>query len=344
MRLAIHTTHPRHPHAAAPRASGGQRARVRIGVGIATAVGRHRQRPHRTRHTHALCLPSAVQPRSRLTWHSGPTAVVYGAFAYTRLGDWPVYSRNGLADALAAGGFGRGRGFVAKPASDGTNFGILVMTPERWQRENWTFALVSRHVERFLYKERSSWGQWYEQRGVVIQPMYTDGAPSGLRWPRGLAEMNVLVHLGRPVHIRVMQVHHLTVFHSPCSRRAHAVLTPCSHRSSSARICVTQIPKVNGAGCFDVRLHENGSHTCLPTSNCPNPQATCERYSLRFSQALPQVGTYVRRLATFFGADWFRFDYFWGHPHRMMRINEVRHPRACIWHVHVHVHVRDAHQ
>ena len=80
------------------------------------------------------------------------------------------------------------------------------MTPERWKTENWSLPLVARHVERFLFKERSSWGQWYEQRGVVIQRMYTDGAPRGLRWPHGLAEMNVLVHLGKPVHVRVMQV------------------------------------------------------------------------------------------------------------------------------------------
>ena len=36
--------------------------------------------------------------------------------------------------------------------------------------------------------------------------MYTDNAPRGLRWPRGLAEMNVLAHLGKPVHVRVMQI------------------------------------------------------------------------------------------------------------------------------------------
>ena len=38
----------------------------------------------------------------------------------------------------------------------------------------------------------SSWGQWYEQRGVVIQSFYTDHAPQGQVWPHGMAEMNVL--------------------------------------------------------------------------------------------------------------------------------------------------------
>ena len=132
------------------------------------------------------------------------------------------------------------RGFVAKPASDGTNYGILVMTPERWRRENWTFALVSRHVERFLFKERSSWGQWYEQRGVVVQAHYTDDAPAGARWPNGMAEFNVLVQLGKPVHIRVQQ-----------------------------------IPKAKGTGCFDVLLRPNGTYRCLPTGSCPQPYETC---------------------------------------------------------------------
>ena len=218
-------------------------------------------------------------------------ATIYGGFAYTRLGEWPAYDRQGMYAALTAGGYGPKVGFVAKPASDGTNYGILVMTPVRWSKENWSMPLVARHVERFLYKERSSWGQWYEQRGVVIQKMYTDGAPKGLRWPHGLAEMNVLAHMGKPVHVRVMQ-----------------------------------IPKSAGAGCFDVRLHPNGSHECLPTSNCPNPQATCQKYSLKFTAVIREVRAYVKRLADLFGADWFRFDYFYGHPQRPISVNEVSYP------------------
>ena len=84
---------------------------------------------------------------------------IYGGFAYTPLGEWPQYSREGMYRALHAGSYGPNVGFVAKPASDGTNFGILVMTPERWRRENWSMPLVARHVERFLFKDRSSWGQ-----------------------------------------------------------------------------------------------------------------------------------------------------------------------------------------
>ena len=63
-----------------------------------------------------------------------------------------------------------------------------------------------------------------------------------------MAEMNVLSHLGKPIHVRVMQ-----------------------------------IPKFHGSGCFDVRILTNGSHECLPTINCPNPQAVCAKYALRFT-------------------------------------------------------------
>ena len=59
-----------------------------------------------------------------------PLAVRAG-FAYTALGEWPAYSRKGMYAALTAGGYGPEVGFVAKPASDGTNFGLLVMTPDR---------------------------------------------------------------------------------------------------------------------------------------------------------------------------------------------------------------------
>ena len=128
-----------------------------------------------------------------------PMDVVYGAFAYVALGEWPRYSCAAMSIALSSHEYGARSGFVAKPASDGTNYGLLVMTPDRWKRENWTYALVCRHVERFLFKPRSSWGQWYEQRGVVVQQFYTEGAPRGARWPHGLAEMNVRVfHLRQP--------------------------------------------------------------------------------------------------------------------------------------------------
>ena len=33
-------------------------------------------------------------------------------------------------------------------------------------------------------------------------------------------------------------------------------------------------------------------------------------------------------LASFYGADWFRFDFFYGHPTRGFRVNEARTPRA----------------
>lgn len=238
------------------------------------------------------CLQTVLSECRAMHRLGMPTmSTIYGAFAYTPLSEWPVYTRAGMYQALESGGYGPRIGFVAKPASDGTNFGLLVMTPERWKRENWSMPLVARHVERFLYKEKSSWGQWYEQRGVVIQKMYTDGAPRGLRWPHGLAEMNVLAHLGRPVHVRVME-----------------------------------IPKAHGTGCFDVRLHLNGSHECLPAPNCPNALVVCAKYALHFADRLNEVRSYVTRISNFFGADWFRFDYFYGHPARPIRINEISYP------------------
>ena len=217
--------------------------------------------------------------------------VLYGAFAHTALGEWPAYDQKALYAALRRHGLGARRPFVVKPASDGTNYGLLVMEPKRWRRENWTEALVARHVERFLYKEKSSWGQWYEQRGVVVQAHYTDDAPAGARWPNGMAEFNVLVQLGKPVHIRVQQ-----------------------------------IPKAKGTGCFDVLLRPNGTYRCLPTGSCPQPYETCVNTTWDVTRMLAPMRSYVARLATFFGADWFRFDYFYGHPARLLQINEVSYP------------------
>lgn len=52
--------------------------------------------------------------------------VAYGAFAYTSLGEWRRYSRADLYSALRANHLGPHRPFVVKPASDGTNYGLLV--------------------------------------------------------------------------------------------------------------------------------------------------------------------------------------------------------------------------
>lgn len=224
--------------------------------------------------------------------------VLYGAFAFTPLGEWPQYDRLQMFTALDQHGLGPSRSFVVKPASDGTNFGLLVMSPGRWKKENWTHALVARHIERFLFKDRSSWGQWFEQRGVVIQSVYTEDAPIGQGWPHGIAEMNVLGSRGETRHMRVLEV-----------------------------------PKQKGSGCFDVLISANGSHTCLPpppSSNCPRPLETCRNYTRGLgtftASVLPLARAYLKRLSAFFGADWIRLDFFYGHPARMIQINEVSYP------------------
>lgn len=224
--------------------------------------------------------------------------VLYGAFAFTPLGEWPQYDRLQMFAALNQYGLGPSRSFVVKPASDGTNFGLLVMNPGRWKEEKWTHALVARHIERFLFKDRSSWGQWFEQRGVVIQSFYTDDAPAGQGWPHGMAEMNVLGSRGETRHMRVLEV-----------------------------------PKQKGSGCFDVLISPNGSHTCLPpppSSNCPHPLETCRNYTRGLgtftTSVLPLARAYLNRLSAFFGADWIRLDFFYGHPARMIQINEVSYP------------------
>ena len=138
---------------------------------------------------------------------------------------------------------------------------------------------------------QSSWGQYYEQRGLVLQAVYTDDAPSAVKWPHGMAEMTALIMRGEPVHMRVYE-----------------------------------IPKAAGEnGCFDVRLHENGTSECMPTNGCPkDAMDTCRQF--RIDAMLPQLRSYAHRISSFFGADWFRFDFFHGHPKRMLSVNELSYP------------------
>lgn len=82
--------------------------------------------------------------------------VLYGAFAHAPMGKWPKYSREALAAALRRHKLGAERGFVLKPASDGTSAGVLFMTPDKWRSGNWTESRVLKHADSFLYKERVS--------------------------------------------------------------------------------------------------------------------------------------------------------------------------------------------
>ena len=133
---------------------------------------------------------------------------------------------------------------------------------------------------------------------MLIEPFYNDGAPKLATWPHGLAEWNVLVLRGKPVHIRMME-----------------------------------IPKRHGTGCFDVllnnnnaELHNNKSNkpfTCLASATCPHAMSTCHNYTLGLAKLMPTISAYSSALGEFFGADWYRLDFFYGHPSRGVRVNEV---------------------
>ena len=96
------------------------------------------------------------------------------------------------------------------------------------------------------------------------------------------------------------------------------------------------MPKDKGSGCFDVQIAADGAFTCLPPppgSSCPRPLETCRNYTqgrnginIFRSTVLPVAQAYLKRLSSFFGADWMRLDFFFGHPGRMVQINEVSYP------------------
>lgn len=139
-----------------------------------------------------------------------------------------------------------------------------------------------------------------------MQRLYTDDAPASAAWPHGIAELNVLVQKGEPTHVRVMA-----------------------------------IPKPKGDGCFDVLLppsRRRGSEAspaegaqpwpgarCIPAPNCADSMTACKNYSVpRLLKKLePQLSQQASLLASVFGADWLRLDFFYGHPRR----GSPRHPR-----------------
>ncbi len=100
-------------------------------------------------------------------------------------------------------------------------------------------------------------------------------------------------------------------------------------RSSQVHIRVMEMPKRHGTGCFDILLNRSNAaqpFACLP-SGCPNPVATCHNYTLGLGKLLPLVSAYSSALGEFFGADWYRLDFFHGNPARGIRVNEVSRTR-----------------
>mmetsp|Transcript_2760 Transcript_2760/g.8493 ORF Transcript_2760/g.8493 Transcript_2760/m.8493 type:complete len:393 (+) Transcript_2760:1425-2603(+) len=249
-----------------------------------------------------------------------PTPVLYGAFGAGPLGDWPAYSRDDFIAAMRKHRLGTERSFVVKPASDGTNWGVRVLHPSSWAQGNWSFVRVALEVESWLYRPVSSWGQWYEHRGVVLQRLYTDEAPDAFSWPHGMAEVNVLVQRGEPTFLRVMQVPR--THDSACF---DVRLMPQQPRSTEwTKAVPTTVTQRRGGGGSS----RWPAFRCVLAPACPRSLETCGNYSVgRLLEELePQLSAQAMALASVFGSDWLRLDFFIGHPKRGWQISEVSYP------------------
>jgi len=100
-----------------------------------------------------------------------PIPILYGALATKALGDWPRYNRTAFKRAMA----GRRR-FVLKPATNGGGKDVLIMTPQRYDRERWDADKLADFAEAFFAAARrwSSWGQRYVHVGVIVQEYLGD--------------------------------------------------------------------------------------------------------------------------------------------------------------------------
>lgn len=94
---------------------------------------------------------------------------LYGAFARKSLGHWPQYRRDEFIKTMSRIGTSTDYTFVLKPISSGASTGVLIMDGKRWHSEGWTLERLANHVEGFLYRDWSDYGQKYEHKGVVVE-------------------------------------------------------------------------------------------------------------------------------------------------------------------------------
>ena len=230
-------------------------------------------------------------------------ATLYGGFASRAMGRWPRYEAASLVKAI----HGSHR-FVLKAASGGGAEGVLVMTPERWQRENWTELKVVEFAEQIIRRPCSLWGQRFEHAGVVVQESV---------WPDGDTIFQVEVK----AHVVFGKLGKARLFIFPAANESVVGHKTDPNRwGGRARVSYCeQTPKCKIVSQGPVARRADKS--------------MCGKLVMMLSQSSAQVSRMAKKVAAAVAADWFRFDFFLteqrGGGIRLL-VNEVTYPSHII--------------
>ena len=212
---------------------------------------------------------------------------------------------------------GRARGTVLKPATDGGNVGLLLLTGNgtapngslrfdtrrhngsAWVAQPLSIEALLSHARAIVGESAPSrrWDMRYELRGVLLQPQYPCSQPECAR-ARGAPP--------------------------PVEAKVHVVF------GSLSCIIVEAVPvKYNDSLYVTVRDNRLVEHHCSRSAGHAHSAAgfTCERIEALVRPMLPKLAELAARISAALAADWFRMDVFMdGSGEHGLRVNEVTYP------------------
>lgn len=221
--------------------------------------------------------------------------------------------------------------FVLKPLTEGGTMAVVVMDGTKWDRlkerrggsgTDVAAHLVKQLEKKSLSRQRSSWNQLYEHRGVLLEERYAAPASSlvvtATNAPPtdGAYELKVFVVFGVPTSIALFP---------PAAKGAlgdpHDGCVELLREEQEQ-----QQPDPSGPGR---RRPPSLLFHCLPyNGNVKWMPAFCKSASAWINEErnLASIDAWSQTLARTIGADWLRLDLFAGDVARGFVVNEVTYP------------------
>lgn len=218
--------------------------------------------------------------------------------------DAPWYARERLLAAISAA---TDRRFVLKPLTEGGAASVVVMDAERWgrmlTRRNATSVeerLVDQLERKALLRERSSWNQEFEHRGVLLEERY-DAEAEGSTY-----ELKLFVVFGQALGVRLY----------PRRRAVDGA------RDDGQQSYVELVREPLAAG-----RPLSGRFRCLPTA-VESQASVCAAAIvwINAQSTVARLDEWAMSIARMYSADWFRLDVFAGDARRGLLVNEVTYP------------------
>ena len=204
---------------------------------------------------------------------------------------------------------------VLKPVTDGNSKGVRMFPVERsledaseeTRRER--TRRIGDYARNYLNgSERSAWGQRYEHRGVLLEPVYSNATQD----KEPVYEIKAHVIFGEPLCVKM----HRYSYSSRGKKPVEEMQIEMVRERLGAPFTLKESKYSGSPRLIDKPLDEAGTK-----------QATAAALEY-INKRQRKLDKWAAKVAYFFGADWYRLDVFAGDERMGWRVNEVTYPSA----------------